>query len=79
MLRHEFRTHIRPEINKVVTDDLFLWKVDVFHWKTESPSCLCWSQRGSDEAEVVTILNRLMNVNPVPIAYIRVSTRSRDE
>lgn len=62
-----------------MTDDLVGRKVDVFHWKAEPPSCLCWSQRYPVKAERAIVLNRLMNVNPVPIACEDVSTHSRDE
>jgi hypothetical protein len=78
-LEHRLLTHIGPKVDKVVMDDLFRRKVDVFHWKAETPSCLCWSQRGLDKAEMATVLNRLMNVNPVPIVCGHVSTRSRNE
>jgi hypothetical protein len=62
-----------------MTDYLFGRKVDVFHWKAKTPSCLCWSQLGCEKAEVASVLNRLMNVNPVPIVCGHVSTRSRNE
>jgi hypothetical protein len=72
-------THIGPKVDEVVMDDLIRRKFDVFHWKAESPSCLCWSQRSLEKTEMTGVLNRLMNVNPVPIVCRPVSTRSRNE
>lgn len=76
---HRLLTHVGPQVDEVVMNNLFRRKVDGFHWKAKTPSCLCWSQRGRGEFETTTVLNRLMNVNPVPIVYGHVSTRVRNE
>lgn len=52
--KHELLTHVGPEVDEIVANDLFRRKVDVFHWKAESPSCLCWGQRGPDKAEMAS-------------------------